>query len=58
VEGWRDVPKRFLSFLNAIRAKPVKGASVVEAIELIKVPSTMFKKDAPADQITFCIKIA
>jgi hypothetical protein len=49
--------KRFLSFLNGIRSKPVKGTSVVEAIELVKVPSTMFKKDAPADQITFCIKI-
>lgn len=49
--------KRFLSFLNAIRSKPVKGTSVVEAIELVKVSSTTFKKDAPADQITFCIKI-
>lgn len=48
---------RFKAFLNAIRAKPLKGTSVVEALELVKVPTSVFKKDAPADQITFCIKI-
>jgi hypothetical protein len=50
--------RRFLPFLNAVRSKPVKGTSVIEGLEVSKVPSTMFKKDAPVDQITFCIRIS
>lgn len=49
--------KRFLPFLTAIRSKPVKGTSVVEGLEVIKVPTKTFKKDAPADQNIFCVKI-
>jgi hypothetical protein len=42
---------------DALRALPVRGTSVVEKLALIKVPSRTFKEEAPADEITFCIRI-
>jgi hypothetical protein len=49
--------KRLASVLDAIRLRPLKGKSVVEQLVVIKVPSTVFLPEAPANEITYCIAL-
>jgi hypothetical protein len=49
--------KRFRAFKAAIDARPLKAASVVESLQVIKVPTSTFDTTAPAGEITFCIMI-
>ena len=38
---------RFQAFWNAIRVKPLKGTSVVEQLDVIKVPASRFAPGVP-----------
>jgi hypothetical protein len=38
-----------------IRARPLKGKSVVEELAVAKVASTMLKRNAPPNEITYCL---
>lgn len=41
-----------------IKSQPIKGASVVNELSIIKKPSSFFNPKAPAGQMTYCFSIS
>lgn len=48
---------KFSKILSAIHATPLKGASVVESLSVIKIPKNAFDKTASSNEITFNLLI-
>ena len=49
--------KRFAQYLKAAEAKPLRNNSIVEEVQIVKVPSKQFDAKAPDGEITYCVKL-
>lgn len=49
--------KRLVALRQSIRARPLKGASVVEELSVIRLATSMFGTNAPLGHVTYCLQV-
>lgn len=53
----RNDNSRLSRSIQSARAKPISGTAVIEQLVIKKVPSSKFRRSAPAGEFTYCIAL-